>query len=198
MLIEGLDEIEGFSEHLGYDYPGVFLSCPGEDKKERFRVKKRRHQVYSDWSLLDEEAQDRQIRSEWSDVIGLGAYLSFSGLFLCFPGGSVLKESNCQCRRCRKILACKIPWTEKPGGLQYMGSQRAEHNWSTEHAYACGLFLVGSWQSLTKSWPFRANCCRDDYCWLLWMFTGEVVDPCSICGLPIHYPNRLISHPFPL
>ena len=26
------------------------------------------------------------------------------------------------------ILAWKIPWTEKPGGLQSMGSQRVEHN----------------------------------------------------------------------
>ena len=26
------------------------------------------------------------------------------------------------------ILACRIPWTEKPGGLQYMGSQRVGHN----------------------------------------------------------------------
>ena len=26
------------------------------------------------------------------------------------------------------ILAQKIPWTEEPGGLQSMGSQRAGHN----------------------------------------------------------------------
>ena len=26
------------------------------------------------------------------------------------------------------ILAWRIPWTEKPGGLQSMGSQRAGHN----------------------------------------------------------------------
>ena len=26
------------------------------------------------------------------------------------------------------ILAWKIPWTEKPGGLQSMGSQRVRHN----------------------------------------------------------------------
>ena len=26
------------------------------------------------------------------------------------------------------ILAWRIPWTEKPGGLQSMGSQRARHN----------------------------------------------------------------------
>ena len=27
------------------------------------------------------------------------------------------------------ILAWKIPWTEEPGGLQSMGSQRVGHNW---------------------------------------------------------------------
>ena len=26
------------------------------------------------------------------------------------------------------ILAWRIPWTEKPGGLQFMGSQRVGHN----------------------------------------------------------------------
>ena len=30
------------------------------------------------------------------------------------------------------ILAEKIPWTEKPGGLQSMGSQRVEHDRATE------------------------------------------------------------------
>ena len=29
------------------------------------------------------------------------------------------------------ILAWRIPWTEKPGGLQFMGSQRAKHDWAT-------------------------------------------------------------------
>ena len=29
------------------------------------------------------------------------------------------------------ILAWSIPWTEEPGGLQSMGSQRVEHNWMT-------------------------------------------------------------------
>ena len=30
------------------------------------------------------------------------------------------------------ILAWKIPWTEEPGGLQSMGSQRVRHNLPTE------------------------------------------------------------------
>ena len=29
------------------------------------------------------------------------------------------------------ILAWKIPWTEEPGGLQSMGSQRVEHDGCT-------------------------------------------------------------------
>ena len=31
------------------------------------------------------------------------------------------------------ILAWKIPWTEKPGGLQSMGSQRVGHDWVAKH-----------------------------------------------------------------
>ena len=58
------------------------------------------------------------------------------------------QESACQCGRCgfnlcqkdpleeemtthSSILAWKIPWTEEPGGLQPMGSQRVGHNWPT-------------------------------------------------------------------
>ena len=66
------------------------------------------------------------------------------------PGHISGKEPACQCRRRRvmglipswedvleegitthsSILAWEIPWTEKPGGLQSMGSQRVGHNWS--------------------------------------------------------------------
>ena len=31
------------------------------------------------------------------------------------------------------ILAWKIPWTEAPGGLQSVGSQRVRRDWTTEH-----------------------------------------------------------------
>ena len=33
------------------------------------------------------------------------------------------------------ILAWKIPWTEEPGMLQSMGSQRVGHNWVTSLSY---------------------------------------------------------------
>ena len=55
----------------------------------------------------------------------------------CFPGGSTDKESACNAGDLgwekplekgiathSSILAWRIPWTEEPGGLQLMGSQR--------------------------------------------------------------------------
>ena len=30
------------------------------------------------------------------------------------------------------IFAWRIPWTEEPSGLQFMGSQRVRHDWETE------------------------------------------------------------------
>ena len=33
------------------------------------------------------------------------------------------------------ILAWKIPWTEEPGGLQSMGSQRVRYDQATKHTY---------------------------------------------------------------
>ena len=38
------------------------------------------------------------------------------------PGAGLTTYSN--------ILAWRIPWTEEPGGLQSMGSQRVRHNWA--------------------------------------------------------------------
>ena len=34
-----------------------------------------------------------------------------------------------------RILAWRTPWTEKPGGLQSMGSQRVGHDWATSLTY---------------------------------------------------------------
>ena len=68
-----------------------------------------------------------------------------------FPCGASGKEPTCQCRRRKRpgflscirkepleegmathssILPWRIPWTEEPGGLQSMESQRVRHDWS--------------------------------------------------------------------
>ena len=65
--------------------------------------------------------------------------------FLDFPGGSDSKESPAmwetwvrslgwedlleeEMATLSSILAWRIPWTEEPGGLQSMGSQRVRHD----------------------------------------------------------------------
>ena len=48
------------------------------------------------------------------------------------------------------ILAWRIPWTEEPGRLQSMRSQRVGHNWATNTSTAVGLVVpqhVGSSQT---------------------------------------------------
>ena len=43
------------------------------------------------------------------------------------------------------ILAWEIPWTEEPGGLQFMGSQRVGHNLVTNTRTLPTLFGFGGW-----------------------------------------------------
>ena len=48
------------------------------------------------------------------------------------------------------ILAWKIPWTEKPGGLQFMGSQRVRHDWA--HITALLYIFLCPHLSFTSHW----------------------------------------------
>ena len=57
------------------------------------------------------------------------------------------------------ILAWEIPWTEEPGRLQSMGSQRVRHDWATTtHNKAfiplLSLYWNCSWQGHPIQWPF--------------------------------------------
>ena len=42
------------------------------------------------------------------------------------PGGEDPLEE--EVATCSSVLAWRIPWTEEPGGLQCMGSQRIRHH----------------------------------------------------------------------
>ena len=43
------------------------------------------------------------------------------------------------------IVAWKIPWTEEPGRLQYMGLQRVGHDWATTHFTRFIVNKMGTW-----------------------------------------------------
>ena len=84
-----------------------------------------------------------RVGHDWSDLAA-----EEQGLYLCFPGGSDGKKSAYNAGdlvwslgwedslekgkvtySC--IFAWRIPWTEEPGELQSMGSQRVGHDWVT-------------------------------------------------------------------
>ena len=46
------------------------------------------------------------------------------------------------------ILAWRIPWTEKPGGLWSMGSQRVGHDWATNRKYTHRRKICLHWRIL--------------------------------------------------
>ena len=88
-------------------------------------------------------------------------------------------------------LAWKIPWTEEPGRLQPMGSQRVRHDWAT----LLSFFLVTSYM-IIKRWPWlpglpwlRFHFVRERL-WFLWVhccFIPSLRALCpntSVCGCP--------------
>ena len=50
------------------------------------------------------------------------------------------------------ILAWRIPWTEGPGGLQSMESQRIGHDWATKHIHTHTEFICCLFQ-FNFAWP---------------------------------------------
>ena len=88
-------------------------------------------------------------------------FLQVQGL-LGFPGGSDSKESPVMQETSvpslgwedplekamathSSILAWEIPWTEEPGGLESMGSQRVRHNCATfiQWGLSCWVITTG-------------------------------------------------------
>ena len=53
-----------------------------------------------------------------------------------------------------RSLAWEIAWTEEPGGLRAMGSQRVGHDWSSLAHVHCGLPLM----LITKEERVNCNC----------------------------------------
>ena len=90
------------------------------------------------------------LNNNWA-VLSIHKYLLSTVCKVVFPGRASGEEPACQCRRCRRrgfdpwarkipleegmathssIHAWRIPWTEEPGGLQSIVSQRVRHDWS--------------------------------------------------------------------
>ena len=60
----------------------------------------------------------------WRSITATKAVAHYTNLHLLMEKGTAT-HSN--------VLAWRIPWTEKPSGLQSMGWQRVGHDWATKH-----------------------------------------------------------------
>ena len=119
------------------------------------------HRVQFSWSvqpLCKYNRASKKFWESWVSNVGTAGFWSVFSLLRYYnlgpPWCSVVKKkrkkkSACQCRRCgfdspggedplekemtthSSILAWTIPWTEEPGGLLSMESQRVGHNWET-------------------------------------------------------------------
>ena len=80
-------------------------------------------------------------------------------------------------------LACKIPWTEEPGGLQSMGSQRARYDWATSLSLFTFMHWRRKWQPTpvflpgeSQGWRSLVGCClwgRTSWTWLKWLSSSS-------------------------
>ena len=78
-------------------------------------------------------------------------------------------------------LAWRIPWTEKPGRLQSMGSHRVGHDWSDWAAAAAilhGMEKPRSVYSLVSRWAFELFTYWLLWIMLMWTFTYMFLHRC--------------------
>ena len=76
------------------------------------------------------------------------------------------------------ILAWRIPWTEKPGGVQSMGSQRVGHNWVTKFLCLTFAFCFVALNPLSKGQvggkkDTGCGCGRGQIIYLLYLRKGR-------------------------
>ena len=77
------------------------------------------------------------------------------------------------------ILARKIPWMEKPGRLQSMGSQRVGHDWVTSLSFTFLWIYAQEWD------------CRITY-WALFLGFEGTFMLFSIVATPIYIPTNSV------
>ena len=71
------------------------------------------------------------------------------------------------------ILAWRIPWTEEPGGLRSIGSQRVRHDWATN---TFAFWTVAQHAPLSMEFS-RQECWSEYWSGLLFPSPGDLPDP---------------------
>ena len=86
-------------------------------------------------------------------------------------------------------LAWKMPWTDEPGRLQSMGSQRVLHDWATS------LYLDSQIEKLNLNFCFRASLVAQlvknpPTMWETWVWSLGWEDPMEKGKAPVFWPGK--------
>ena len=90
------------------------------------------------------------------------------------PGGGMATHSS--------ILARRIPWTEEPGGLQAMGSQRVRHDWAWSMSMHKQATKIIKCEWISVSYLFLHDLIRKskDFIYLSQMFKLQCSEHCCV------------------
>ena len=109
-------------------------------------------------------------------VLTMLSHLPLCGNLEGYPCVTSGQEPAYQCRRCKRsgiypwvkktpwrrawqpTLAWRIPWTEEPGGLWFIASQRVRHNWTKVACKHRNFRISLSISTKLVFWYFDWNC----------------------------------------
>ena len=155
MVIEEVVRISDMSWNIRRNFKTVNLATIKDNRQNSSSQGAYHH-------LITEISQP-QDRGPYNAVPGGSHYCYRLGTTMGFLGGTSGKESACKCKRYKRcgtgsipesgrspggyathssVLGRRNPWTEEPGGLRSIESQRVRHDWSD---LACmGIIIISS------------------------------------------------------
>ena len=144
----------GWNSHWGGrglgSYSLIFIPALSSQGEKRFlslfSLNGKYHVLSAWWELHILKANFIVMRAQWAmGYIWMLEILAFSH-FLCLPLGHLSEKAMAPHS---STLALKIPWTEEPGRLQSMESQRVGHDSAT----SLSLFTFMRWRRKSQPTP---------------------------------------------
>ena len=112
-----------------------------------------------------------RVGHDWNDLAAAAAG-NLCGIRKILPGFFAHNFTEKAMAPHSSTLAWKIPWTEKPGGLQSMGSLRVGHNWSISLSLFTLMLWRKKWQPTPVFLPRESQGRRSLVGWRLWGCTA--------------------------
>ena len=73
------------------------------------------------------------------------------------------------------VFAWRIPWTDEPGGLQFVESQRVRHNWATKQQMCININILKSRMRLGMELNQRRELLHSFFCLFLFLFFAMIL-----------------------